>query len=750
MATKGEVSVTVTSWDTLKFSWWFNSGDQSVENNSTLVRWKMELIAGSSGQISSTAQKDWSVTVNDTPYSGKNTVGISNNSTKTLASGTTTVQHEDDGSKVFFFSFSQQFDVDFNGRIGTKSGTGNGVLNTIARASQPSCITWPEHTQNVGEFGDTISIHMNRKSSSFTHTVRYKFGSSSGTIAQNVTTGTTWTIPLSLMNLIPDGSKGSGTIYVDTYNGTTKIGTKWCGYTATVPASVRPTCSLQVLDATDIQATYGNLVKGLSKLYIKVTGAGVYSSKIVDYGATVKYDNGQSVVYNGDSEITTGFLGYAGTVTVEANVTDSRGDTSVTRSASFPVIDYNKPKISSLAVHRCNEDGTENENGEYVKVTFSAVITPLNNNNSATYTLRYINNTTGNVTVVPLTDINNTYTVNGYSKIFAADSGSSYTVEIDAEDNFNNIPLGTAVSTAFTLYNCHKSGTGWAFGKVAEKEYTLENALSLNQMGNRYTLSSAGTAGTAGYVLMAEIEVTAANADTPITFVLSRRQAESTMTVHVQLRNSSGVNATVRSVRYEGANYDAYIASQNGTTTSNIWRLYVAKGSAYDTVTIQDWYTSRTMESRVSITFPSGNLASAVPTPFYKATPAKTQSILDFVYPVGSIYLAFNHTSPATLFGGTWVRIENAFLWACDADGEIGVTGGSKTHKLTVAELPSHTHNISVANTATGSVAASNKVRFNNNASSFVGNIATESVGSGVEHNNMPPYIHISAWRRTA
>ncbi|HJJ65437.1 MAG TPA: DUF859 family phage minor structural protein, partial [Methanocorpusculum sp.] len=80
-----------------------------------------------------------------------------------------------------------------------------------------------------------------------------QFGSQSGTIATGVTTGTTWTIPLSLMNLIPNSTSGSGTVYVDTYNGQTKIGTKWCGFTATVPSSVKPTCSIQVLDATDIQ-----------------------------------------------------------------------------------------------------------------------------------------------------------------------------------------------------------------------------------------------------------------------------------------------------------------------------------------------------------------------------------------------------------------------------------------------------------------------------------------------------------------
>ena len=182
MATSGYKSVTVTSWDSLKFSWWESS--QSIPNNTTTIGWKLELIATGSGRIDSSASKTWSVTVNGAKYSGTNTVGIGNNSTKTLASGYTNITHDADGSKTFSYSFSQQFDITFNSWIGTISGSGTGTLDTIPRASQPSCITWPNHTQNVGSFGDTISIHTNRASSAFTHTLRYAFGSKTGTIYQ--------------------------------------------------------------------------------------------------------------------------------------------------------------------------------------------------------------------------------------------------------------------------------------------------------------------------------------------------------------------------------------------------------------------------------------------------------------------------------------------------------------------------------------------------------------------------------------
>jgi len=132
MATSGSKSITVTSWDTLKFSWERTS--YSIANNTSTIKWTLQLISTSSGAINSTASKDWAVTIDGTKYSGTNTIGISNNSTKTLASGTTTIKHNNDGSKTFSYSFSQEFAITFSGSsIGTKSGSGTGTLNSIPR-----------------------------------------------------------------------------------------------------------------------------------------------------------------------------------------------------------------------------------------------------------------------------------------------------------------------------------------------------------------------------------------------------------------------------------------------------------------------------------------------------------------------------------------------------------------------------------------------------------------------------------------
>lgn len=131
MATSGSTSITVTAYDTLKFSWWRNS--YNISGNYTDIGWKMELIATNYGYISSSVAKNWSVTVNGENYSGTNYISINNNTTKTLASGTTRIYHNSDGKKEFSYSFSQVFNMNFNGYIGTKSGSGSDTLDTIPR-----------------------------------------------------------------------------------------------------------------------------------------------------------------------------------------------------------------------------------------------------------------------------------------------------------------------------------------------------------------------------------------------------------------------------------------------------------------------------------------------------------------------------------------------------------------------------------------------------------------------------------------
>lgn len=127
------------------------------------------------------------------------------------------------------------------------------------------------------------------------------------------------------------------------------------------------------------------------------------------------------------------------------------------------------------------------------------------------------------------------------------------------------------------------------------------------------------------------------------------------------------------------------------------------------------------------------------------------KTLVDLIYPVGSVYIAFNDTNPSTLFGGTWERIQEAFLWAVGSDGrDLGGRGGEMTHTLTVDEIPNHAHNVN--SELSWSSENGGWANFRTGTQNTVGKsgLRTEGVGGTQPHNNMPPYIQVSMWRRTA
>ncbi len=150
------------------------------------------------------------------------------------------------------------------------------------------------------------------------------------------------------------------------------------------------------------------------------------------------------------------------------------------------------------------------------------------------------------------------------------------------------------------------------------------------------------------------------------------------------------------------------------------------------------------------------------------------KEILDYVYPIGSIYLSTSHISPETLFGGKWQQLQNRFLLGAGSHYANGHTGGESTHKLSVDELPKHSHDtpffnnmdkeskndfvgvfgkgmtVSQALKQTGKSSTIEmwwKDQFNT-AEGSEHSYRTSSTGSNKAHNNMPPYIVVNMWKR--
>lgn len=144
----------------------------------------------------------------------------------------------------------------------------------------------------------------------------------------------------------------------------------------------------------------------------------------------------------------------------------------------------------------------------------------------------------------------------------------------------------------------------------------------------------------------------------------------------------------------------------------------------------------------------------------------KGMTLLNLIYPVGSIYLSVNDASPQTFFGGTWVQIKDRFLLSAGDVYTAGATGGEATHTLTASEMPCHDGHLASdvkdpdgvpeAGNYAGYLAKDKLTAYGSSGRGwnvFSGNEvhpASAGVGGGGAHNNMPPYLAVYMWKRTA
>lgn len=332
--------------------------------------------------------------------------------------------------------------------------------------------TQPSLSASTVEMGKSVTINTPAVNSAYRHTLRYSFGSASGTIATGIASSVSWTPPVSLSNQIPSATAGSGTIYCDTYSGSTHLGTKSVSITLTVPGSVVPSAgTLSAALAEDTSGT-GLYVKGMGKAKLTLSGAsGAYGSSITSYTIT----GGGWTATNG--ALTTGTLASAGNITFTATVTDSRGrKASTTRAIS--VIDYTKPGVAVCDVYRCDADGNRKKAGTYFAVEINASYSAITGN-TLSITARYKKQSESSYgTATNVT--NNGKTVIGGGNIGAS---TTYDVLVTVADKYNSLPIQRTLSTKSVLQSFKRSA-GAAIGKVAELANWLDIAWHTRIRGN--------------------------------------------------------------------------------------------------------------------------------------------------------------------------------------------------------------------------------------------------------------------------
>lgn len=618
MAKSGSITTNESHGRSVKLSWSLSS--QSVENNQSTLSWSITGAGSASGWVMTGGFK--AIINGATVYSTSTDTRIQLYSGTYVASGTTKITHNADGTK----SFSLSIEAGVYTYAVSVTASGTHTLDTIPRASTVSA------TNTNLNSASTITI--TRASSSFTHTLTYSFGSTTGTIVSKTTsTSVSWTPALTLANQIPNAVSGTCTITCDTYNGSTKIGSKTCTLTLTVPASVKPTMTSVTATRVDgdVPTAWAIYVQNKSKATVTINGAaGAYGSTISSYSIS---GGGYSSTA---SSFTTGLLAASGTITFTAKVTDSRGRVSDAKTVSISVVAYSAPSFSSYISQRATSAGVINDDGTYIRGLISFSYATCSSKNTITCATYYKKSS-----ATSWTNANKSFS-SGTAFTFgggAISTESSYDVKYTITDAFTTVTIIDMVSTASVLMDFKAGGKGIAIGKVSEKDKTLEIADS--------------------------------------------------------------------------------------------WELEV-----------------------------------------------HGKKLIDYIYPIGSIYLSVNSTSPATLFGGSWTQLKDRFLLGAGSTYSSGATGGAATHKLSVAEMPSHAHDTPFFNNMTNNgemksdfigvfgkgVTASQALKdtgqtstmemwWINQTNTAEGNewaYLTSAKGSGSAHNNMPPYLVVYMWKRTA
>lgn len=320
------------------------------------------------------------------------------------------------------------------------------------------------------ELGNEITIKIARNQSAYTHKLYYKFGSSS-VVQIAIGVGTSYSFTPSVEDfaqLLTNASSGICTIYCDTFNGSSQVGSRTSAtITLTIPATIKPTISLTLSEGNPsvVPEEWNCYVKSKSKIVGTIKGGGVYGSTIASYYATAN----NSKYY---ASFVTDLLSTAGPNDIYAKVTDTRSRSAET-TQSINVVDYFEPTISYCKVERCHPDGTTSSSGTCIKVITSYSIAPINNGtkdcNTKSLVIKY--RLKGlydpyEQTVVPITKYSEEKLVT-IIDTSAFNTSKIYELVVELSDYFKISYSDMTVSTSKKPISVYKKGNGVTFGRVA-------------------------------------------------------------------------------------------------------------------------------------------------------------------------------------------------------------------------------------------------------------------------------------------
>lgn len=420
MATSGTFKTSAYEGACLQFDWTLKS--QNVANNQSVISWTLKGAGIKSGYWYTAGH--FKCTVNGTiVYQSSARIKLYTGTV--VASGEIAIGHDNNGSK----SFSAYAECAIYTTAVNRKGSGSWNLPDIGRASQPSLNTWPNNSPDFN-IGDTIVVHMNRKSTAFTHTVVLKLGSYSYTVGTGVTDNIsldTGKIASSLYAQMPNSNAMTGEIVVTTYSGSAVIGTSSCAIIAHVVNS-KPTFDVSYEDSNSatVAITGDNqyIIRNNSTLNISLSNAQALNSATLKTLTAVVNGNTYTGTLNGSTGVVNvGVVNVSHDTEVTVKLTDSRGNEDI-REITVLVYDWTLPS-AIIKLNRKNNycsDSILNVNANYSSIGGKNEVT-----------IKYRTKKVANSTFSTYTTIQNNADAN-----FTADNEFEWNVQVNVADKLGN------------------------------------------------------------------------------------------------------------------------------------------------------------------------------------------------------------------------------------------------------------------------------------------------------------------------
>lgn len=477
MATSGTFKTSAYEGACLQFYWTLKS--QSVANNQSVISWTLKGAGIKSGYWYMAGP--FKCTVNGTvAYQSNSRIKLYTGTV--VASGEIAIGHDTNGSK----SFSAYAECAIYTSAVNCKGSGSWSLPDISRASQPSLNTWPNNSPDFN-IGDTIVVHMNRKSTVFTHTVVMKLGSYSYTIGTGVTDNislNTQTISENLYAQMPNSNSMTGEIAVTTYSGSTVIGTSSCAIIAHVVNS-NPTFDVSYEDSNSktVAITENNqyIIRNNSTLKISVSNAQAFNSATLKSITAVVNGNTYTGTLSGTTgTINVGVVNISHDTEVTVKIVDSRGNEGIIEITVL-VYDWTLPSAIIKLNRKSNyySESILNVNANYASIGGKNEVT-----------IKYRTKKVANSTFSTYTTIQDNTDTN-----FTADNEYEWNVQVNVADKLGNTTYNLILPKGIPIAYVDIKKNSFGVNCFPKHDKSLEvNGMCIS--GKVLYNSASGTAGT--------------------------------------------------------------------------------------------------------------------------------------------------------------------------------------------------------------------------------------------------------------